>query len=72
MPGFGCYNQASDPMTACDPSQTLAAGDVVSGLGRIRNGRFGVSNGDNQTFVLENCRRQVARSGAGPPRPCRA
>jgi hypothetical protein len=39
-----------------DPKIGHSSGDLI---GRIRNGRFGVSNGDKQMFVHEYCRRQV-------------
>src|SRR5260221_14303958 len=42
------------------PRSGFVHGRETEATGRIRNGSFGVSNGDKRTFDLGNCRRQLA------------
>jgi hypothetical protein len=37
----------------------------MAGPGRNRNGRFGVSNGNKQTFVHGDCQRQASTPSGG-------
>ena len=52
-----------------DSRRCFAAAAQTAEIGRIRNGGFGVSNGDKQTFVRGHCQSQPATHSGPSARP---
>ena len=59
MLGDGCFGWFCDRPLSDAPSW-IPDIRLTAGIGRKRNDRFGVRNGNKQTFVLANCRQQIA------------